>query len=1118
MQRERRIRRSLKRPVVFWKTSLVEERGVQKNFTRRNVGNQPRSALLGLYTKRGLGIGKQTLFRLPLLAAIHELARRRLPQHRGHGYTSVMVNDNTALARHRDEYNFGVNYLYGVDTKGQGGELWLSLEPDELPSRVHAADEFELDCDWHGAIEADKLLATGEKAKVATAREAGLCKVERDQTATFSPMTKGAIHPTLGCWAVFDARRAHGVLPFVPTEPNARRISITLFTPRRLHALSASLWQALETLQFPCADVRAAAFALSSEQSSGAARTWSDVPPEVPPPPPPTRKTETRKYGPLKATLLAAGLRHGNAQNLDGCWLRALCGQTAFSCFFLESLQRGSEYPLPPLKQQGGARSHHGLYPCGLPFWSCYIAQQVCPQSGRRLQRWRRGMRARSMVNAAVAYLSWLALGRPWGWSKQEQHPLLFSLSEQQSQMCEQLLHSFLAVCRPGRSSSHPGGGLAHLMTLVAGMASDYHGAAAASRQDPNIALPLVSGQVSLPSCAATVDLQDSQVLPQRLIGYLSDANRLFKSERDLQGPRPQMHCNVENWPTLASDLWQCGLTRWVPTGDLPTIRGALKRSGLFGVAKATGSQLRLIVDRRPANWGEYNLRELLLDDLAKETIDFDEFECLWRLMSLPHAAVLQDIFLGRQGRVQITTEDCSDYFHQLRLPEHLHRHTAVGWSLRKEDICTAQLEKDLTPQEIDATDSFALCLKVVPMGDRKAMEVAQAVHQHIHLAADTLRSSHQLTHGWPLPGQGSVWGSYCDDLALLDFIHKRLRGSCSASTIKHQSRQRLDQVKRRYGEVCLNLKQKEQLRAPEASVWGAVVSSERKDVRGIWTMELLRVRFVTTHTVQKVVGYWVYHCLFQRAGLCILQETYRWLEAGADRLHAPRVLPDSIRQELQGYVLLFPLLKSDLASCINPFLYASDATGEIGAVVKAPMSLPDAVLAWNRRTHHLSPGVAVLEANQLYRLEREERKDQVWEELVAKQSFGLVAKYRFSSDSHINVKELMAVRTALRHIVRDTRMWQTRAIIAVDSQVAVWALKKGRSSSRALNQVLQTMLGDLLSTNVRLAPVWIATECNPADAPTRRRKIPPAQRPGELFHAQQEHTLAQCPVDGGHQ
>eukprot|EP00971_Amphidinium_carterae_P086159 1704589-Amphidinium_carterae.2 len=640
-------------------------------------------------------------------------------------------------------------------------------------------------------------------------------------------------------------------------------------------------------------------------------------------------KSAPRKYGTLKATLLAAGWR------LSSSWT--------------------------------------------IPLWPTLLELLCCP-AGPASSVWPSASALETGNACAVAYLSWLALGRPWGWSRLEQHPLLFALSEQQSHMCDQLLHSFMAVCRPGRSLSHPGGGLAHLMTLVARMASDYHGAAAASPQDPNIALPLVSGQVSLPSCAATVDLQDPKVLPQRLIGYLSDESRLFKSEQDLQGPRPQMHCDVENWPALASDLWQCGLTRWVPTGHLPTIRGALKRSGLFGVAKATGSQLRLIVDRRPANWGEYNLRELLLDDLTKETVDFDEFEQLWRLMSLPHAAVLQDIFLGRQGRVEspqrtarTTSTSC------VYLDTSTDTMLWGGAFARRTSalISCEMISHHRRLRNLAASGSFALCLKVVPMGDRKAMEVAQAVHQHIHLAAGMLIITVDVFS--PVDTWVAPTGA-CISLGL--------NGACAASAIRRESRQRLDPVKERYGEVCLNLKaQKEQLRAPEASVWGAVVSSDRRDVRGnlekvvFLTVELLRVRFVTTHTVQKVVGYWVYHCLFQRAGLCILQETYRWLEAGSDRLHAPRVLPDFIRQELQGYILamLFPLLKSDLASCINLFLYASDATCEIGAVVKAPMDLPDAVLAWSRRTHHLSPGVAVLEANQLYRLEREERKDQVW-------------------------------------------------------------------------------------------------------------------------------------------
>eukprot|EP00971_Amphidinium_carterae_P062188 1230986-Amphidinium_carterae.4 len=152
---------------------------------------------------------------------------------------------------------------------------------------------------------------------------------------------------------------------------------------------------------------------------------------------------------------------------------------------------------------------------------------------------------------------------------------------------------------------------------------------------------------------------------------------------------------------------------------------------------------------------------------------------------------------------------------------------------------------------------------------------------------------------------------------------------ACSASAVKSQSKDRLTSVKRRYKEVSLQLRtEKEQLRASEASVWGAVISSERRDVRGnveklkalvFLTVEVLRKPFVSTHVVQKIVGFWVYHCLFQRTALCVLQETYRWLEEGKDDLHARRQLPSRVRQELQGYVLLFPLLRADLTSCIHP-------------------------------------------------------------------------------------------------------------------------------------------------------------------------------------------------------
>eukprot|EP00971_Amphidinium_carterae_P225413 4470910-Amphidinium_carterae.1 len=334
----------------------------------------------------------------------------------------------------------------------------------------------------------------------------------------------------------------------------------------------------------------------------------------------------------------------------------------------------------------------------------------------------------------------------------------------------------------------------------------------------------------------------------------------------------------------------------------------------------------------------------------------------MWRLMCLAFAGALQDIFLGMEGELQVTSEDCSDYFYMLLMPRHLHPHIAIGWCLYRDQIAEHQLHRDLSSEEIKGATAFSAVLKVVPMGDRKAMEIAQAVHQHVHLKANTLSAQSQMTHGWALPGQPSLWGSYCDDLALVDLLHPGLQGECAIPRVLAESARRLERVKARYAEVHLRLKlEKEKVNMKEATVWGACLSSARREIRGdlvkmkalvFLTVRTLKAYKISTHAIQKLVGFWVHHCLFQRAALSVLQETYRWLEEGAHQPHALRTLPGYVRQELQGFVVLYPdypLIRSDLSSCISPEIYATDASMEIGAVTKAQLSPEDAVLAWSR-------------------------------------------------------------------------------------------------------------------------------------------------------------------------
>eukprot|EP00971_Amphidinium_carterae_P009189 181158-Amphidinium_carterae.2 len=711
---------------------LLSARGVPKNFTRKNVGAAPKSLLLGLFTRRGLGIGKGTWARLPLLCAVHELAVRRKSPHCSHGYASIMVNANASLGRHRDEFNTGLNFVFGLPAEGQGGELWLSLDPDDGPSRIHPVGELPLDRDWCSVASTSHDLE-GSALKIVSAGAAHLCAVEKEaaQAGQFDPLALGAVLPVLGQWRVFDSRRPHAVIPFVPDVPGQTRFSFTLFSPRRLHAVSDRVWHALDALGFPTGDVRAASAELEAASSHAV----------------PKKGRSSRERGSsavLRALAAASALGSASGECLDRCWAQALWRSppTAYANFFMCSLGREDEISRalrPPPFEDGPAdptHQRHGLYPCGLPFWeSMDCSSGLPPKSGRRLQRWRRGRRIRVMVNSAVGYMSWLSLGRPGTWATAEPHPLCARLSSCQRLMCDELVKLFSAVCRPGETYVAPGGGLSHFIEAmdIMGANRQYQGISGVD-SGPSPSRPLVASEVSLPDVAAQVDLLSDAVLPPRLQSYLRSPTRLLRGDSELNGPKPRMFMDVVDWDTLAIELWEKAMIRWIPADCVPQVRGADKRAGLFGVAKSSGSNLRMIVDRRPANWSEFSLRELLLQDLEGACVSLAEFEELWRLMCLPYPGSLQDLFLGQEGEVRVTTEDCSDYFYTLCMPSHWHPHTTVGWNLPRHAIPVHQLERDVDQSVHGDTVWFAAALRVVPMGDRKAMEVAQAVHQHLHL------------------------------------------------------------------------------------------------------------------------------------------------------------------------------------------------------------------------------------------------------------------------------------------------------------------------------------------------------------------------------------------------
>eukprot|EP00971_Amphidinium_carterae_P241606 4797593-Amphidinium_carterae.1 len=137
---------------------------------------------------------------------------------------------------------------------------------------------------------------------------------------------------------------------------------------------------------------------------------------------------------------------------------------------------------------------------------------------------------------------------------------------------------------------------------------------------------------MSLPSVAAQIDLR-WPLVPREVEAILATPNA-FRLPVELE---PIALCplfvNVTSWLPVALTLCKAGLVMPMDDREVPrTCDGRHLRSGLFGVEKSSGSQLRVIVDRRRMNSCEHSLRDVVASVCAVDGHTPFEADSLQRL------------------------------------------------------------------------------------------------------------------------------------------------------------------------------------------------------------------------------------------------------------------------------------------------------------------------------------------------------------------------------------------------------------------------------------------------------------------------------------------------------
>ena len=500
------------------------------------------------------------------------------------------------------------------------------------------------------------------------------------------------------------------------------------------------------------------------------------------------------------------------------------------------------------------------------------------------------------------------------------------------------------------------------------------------------------------------------------------------------------------------------------------------RTSGLFAVPKDL-SRDRLILDARPPNAYERPLN------------------CYTKTMA--SAACLGALELEADERLLLSGRDIKDFFYQFKVgPERCLRNTMSG--LLSAGDLSYIFEKEVK------LDGF-VGLSTMAMGDLSACEYAQAAHVGLILGCGGASLREFLQHGSPCP-RGDLWlGVVIDDLVCLEKVHAKL-----GMHQRSEASLRLEKIMLQYEEVKLPVNPKKSFDdETTASFWGiqmdGIKGMYRANDTRFWPLVLITVRVLslgvcTVSLLQSLCGSWISVLMLRRRMLSAMQLVFEAISCAPSERQIIRLSRELV-DELMTMCLLGTMASVNLRAKTSDVVKASDASDDAIAAVaaKVPLSVAKEAqrlgISKSLWTRLLPPGKAWLRMKALLDPAEELPGEGMFDTHPFWEAVGRCYKYEelwrapITRSAHINISEL---RAYLKEEARTARsLVSMRTNNALDSQVALGSLVKGRASSRALNSELSRSLAYLVGSDLYPSFGYWPSKMNRADAPTRCAEVP---------------------------
>ena len=197
--------------------------------------------------------------------------------------------------------------------------------------------------------------------------------------------------------------------------------------------------------------------------------------------------------------------------------------------------------------------------------------------------------------------------------------------------------------------------------------------------------------------------------------------------------------------------------------------------------------------------------------------------------------------------------------------------------------------------------------------------------------------------------------------------------------------------------------------------------------------------------------------------------------------------LPRSVAAELLLFLLLSPYLEVDLTRGWQEHIVASDASDMFGfGVAVAPC--PGGLLRNIAREAYKRDTMIRLDRSERYDGDEPEkqRRGRPLRVPLSEAAFSTVVASKWRCRAHSGALETHAVTLSLRWLLRARCRHSRRTVLLIDAKSFLGAVAKGRSSAPSLRRELQTIAAYILAGDLLLRPLYIPSEDNPADAPSR--------------------------------